>query len=124
MPDLASRALALCQASSSADWQAAYGHPVLDRRRFRGRATLSRHRLQGQRLARLWRHRQVYAWVSEDFNVAHNRPRTLYVSELVRHAARTLRRRTLPPPLATTLPTAAPTVSSLPAETLASLAQW
>ena len=27
MPNLASRALALCQARLSADWQAAYGHP-------------------------------------------------------------------------------------------------
>jgi hypothetical protein len=38
-----------------------------------------------------------YARVNEDFYVAHDRPKTLFVRELVKHAARTLRARTLLP---------------------------
>lgn len=120
VPNLASRALALCQARLSADWQAAYGHPVLlvesfvDPHLFRGTA----YKANG------WRALGVtagYARVSEDFYVAHDRPKTLFVRELVKHAARTLRHRTLPPTLSATLPPAAPAASSLPDETLNSL---
>lgn len=120
VPNLASRALALCQQRLSADWQAAYGHPILivesfvDTQLFRGTA----YKASG------WRALGAtagYARVSEDFYVAHDRPKTLFVRELVKHAARTLRRRTLPPALAATLPSAAPAASSLPHDTLTSL---
>jgi hypothetical protein len=120
VPNLASRALALCQARLSADWQAAYGHPILlvesfvDTQLFRGTA----YKANG------WRALGAtagYARVSEDFYVAHDRPKTLFVRELVKHAARTLRRRTLPPALAATLPPAVPAASSLPDETLTRL---
>jgi hypothetical protein len=97
--NLASRALALCTQRLSSDWQAAYGHPILivesfvDTQLFRGTA----YKANG------WRALGAtagYARVNEDFYVAHDRPKTLFVRELVKHAARTLRARTLPPLLA------------------------
>jgi hypothetical protein len=98
-PNLASRALAWCCQRLSADWQAAYGHPILivesfvDTQLFRGTA----YKAGG------WRPLGAtagYARVNEDFYVAHDRPKTLFARELVKHAARTLRARTLPPALA------------------------
>ena len=98
-PNLASRALALCLQRLSADWQSAYGHPILvvesfvDTQLFRGTA----YKASG------WRALGAtagYARVNEDFYVAHDRPKTLFVRELGKHAARTLRARTLPPRLA------------------------
>jgi hypothetical protein len=118
-PNLASRALALCLQRLSADWQAAYGHPILivesfvDTQLFRGTA----YKANG------WRALGAtagYARVNEDFYVAHDRPKTLFVRELVKHAARTLRARTLPPALATST-RAASQPCDLPADTLTSL---
>jgi hypothetical protein len=94
-PNLASRVLRLNVARLSADWQAAYGHPIVlvesfvDRQLFRGTA----YKAGG------WR---AVGWsagfkrVAEDFYELHERPKELYVRELVKHAARKLRGRHLP----------------------------
>lgn len=74
----------------SADWQAAYGHPILavvslvDAQRFRCTA----HKVAG------------YTRVSEDFYVVHGRPKTLYVRLLRTRAAQWLRQPQLPAALA------------------------
>jgi len=118
-PNLASRALALCCQRLSQDWQAAYGHPIwivesfVDTQLFRGTA----YKASG------WRALGAtagYARVNEDFYVAHDRPKTLFVRELVKHAARTLRARTLPPALAVHEQAAAGPCD-LPAQELTSL---
>jgi hypothetical protein len=97
-PNLASRALALNCARLSADWQAAYGHPIVvvesfvDTQLFRGTA----YKAGG------WRALGCTAGfqrVAEDFYVAHDRPKQLFVRELAKHATRHLRQRHLPPAL-------------------------
>jgi len=97
-PNLASRALALNQARLSQDWQEAYGHPILlvesfvDPQLFRGTA----YKAAG------WKalgYSAGFKRVAEDFYEAHDRPKQLYVRELVKHAARKLRQRHLPQPL-------------------------
>lgn len=94
-PNLASRALALNGARLSADWQAAYGHPIVlvesfvDTQLFGGTA----YKAAG------WQAVGVSAGfkrVAQDFYEAHDRPKQLYLRELVKHAARTLRQRHLP----------------------------
>lgn len=98
-PNLASRALALCCARLSDDWQAAYGHPLVavesfvDAQRFRGTA----YKAAGwQALGAT----AGFTRVSEDFYVAHDRPKTLYVRLLHKRAAQWLRRPQLPAALA------------------------
>ncbi len=97
-PNLASRVLALNQARLSSDWQEVYGHPILlvesfvDTQLFRGTAYKS----AGWRAVGL---SAGFKRVSEDFYEAHDRPKQLYARELVKHAARKLRQRQLPPPL-------------------------
>ena len=97
-PNLASRALALNLARLSADWQAAYGHPIVlaesfvDRQLFRGTA----YKAGGWQAVGLT---SGYKRVAEDFYELHERPKQLYVRELVKHAARKLRGRRLPEPL-------------------------
>lgn len=97
-PNLASRVLALNQARLSADWQEAYGHPILlvesfvDPQLFRGTAyKAAGWQALGQSAG--------FKRVAEDFYEAHDRPKRLFARELVRHAARKLRQRQLPPPL-------------------------
>jgi len=94
-PNLASRALALNLARLSQDWQQAYGHPIVlaesfvDTQLFRGTAyKASGWRAVGQSAG--------FKRVAEDFYEAHDRPKQLYVRELVKHAARKLRGRHLP----------------------------
>jgi len=99
LPNLASRALALCCARLSEDWQAAYGHPLLavesfvDAQLFRGTAYQAAgwHALGAT---------AGFTRVSEDFYVAHDRPKTLYVRLLHKRAAQWLRRPRLPEALA------------------------
>ena len=98
LPNLASRVLALNQARLSADWLAAYGHPILvvesfvDAQLFRGTA----YKAAGwQLLGRSAGFKRVAA----DFYEAHDQPKQLYARELVKHAARQLRQRQLPAPL-------------------------
>lgn len=99
LPNLASRALSLCCARLCADWQAAYGHPILavesfvDAQLFRGTA----YKAAGwQALG----HTAGFTRMSEDFYVAHDRPKTLYVRLLHKRAAQWLRRPRLPEALA------------------------
>jgi hypothetical protein len=99
LPNLATRALALCCQRLSADWQAAYGHPILavesfvDAQLFRGTA----YKAAGwQALGAT----AGYTRVSEDFYVVHDRPKTLYVRLLHKRAGQWLRRPQLPHTLA------------------------
>jgi hypothetical protein len=94
-PNLASRAMALNLARLSEDWQQAYGHPVVlaesfvDSQLFRGTA----YKASG------WREvgrSSGFKRVAQDFYEAHDRPKALYVREIVKHAARKLRQRQLP----------------------------
>lgn len=97
-PNLASRAMALNLARLSADWQRAYGHPLVlaesfvDQQLFRGTAyKASGWRAVGQSSG--------FKRVAQDFYVAHERPKQLYLRELVKHAGPKLRQRHLPPML-------------------------
>jgi hypothetical protein len=94
-PNLASRVLKLCLARLSADWQAAYAHPVLvaesfvDSQLFRGTCyKASGWTLLGQT--------QGYARSRQDYYVAHERPKQLWVRELSPVARTILRGRNLP----------------------------
>jgi hypothetical protein len=97
-PNLASRVLALNGARLSQDWQEAYGHPILlaesfvDAQLFRGTA----YKAAGWKALGL---SAGFKRVAGDFYEAHDRPKQLYVRELVKHAARKLRQRHLLPPL-------------------------
>jgi hypothetical protein len=98
-PNLASRGLALCTRRLSADWQAAYGHPIVvvesfvDRQLFHGTA----YKAAGWTLlgttAGFGRH-------AEDFYVRHDRPKQLWVRPLDPAGPAALRASTLPPHLA------------------------
>lgn len=94
-PNLASQAMALNLARLSQDWQAQYGHPIVlvesfvDLEWFRGTA----YKASG------WEAIGTTAGfkrVAQDFYEAHDRPKQLFVKELVKHAARGLRGRQLP----------------------------
>jgi len=94
-PNLASRALALNLARLSADWEQAYGHPVVlaesfvDSQLFRGTAyKASGWKAVGQSAG--------FKRVAEDFYESHERPKQLYLREITPHAARKLRQRHLP----------------------------
>ena len=94
-PNLATRVLALNLARLSADWERAYGHPILavesfvDGQLFRGTC----YRAQG------WTQlgeTQGYGRHAEDYYTAHDRPKQLWVRELVADARATLRAAALP----------------------------
>src|SRR5713226_283387 len=98
-PNLASRALALCSARLSQDWQKHYRHPVVllesfvDRQLFRGTA----YKAAG------WQALGVTAGcgrVMEDFYQRHERPKELWVRALDRRATAWLAAEVLPPSLA------------------------
>jgi len=99
LPNLATRALALCCARLSADWQTRWGHPIVavesfvDGQLFRGTAYKAAGwtRLDDTR---------GYARVAEDFYERHERPKQLWVRALEAKAFRALRATTLPPALA------------------------
>lgn len=97
-PNLASRAMGLNLARLAEDWQQVYGHPVVlaesfvDGQLFRGTAyKASGWRAVGQSAG--------FKRVAEDFYEMHDRPKQLYVRELIKHAVRKLRQRRLPEPL-------------------------
>ena len=99
LPNLASRALALCTARLSADWQARWGHPIVavesfvDGQLFRGTA----YKAAG------WRRLEDtsgYARVAEDFYERHDRPKQLWVRAFDHAKFRALRAAQLPPGLA------------------------
>ena len=97
-PNLGSRILRLTLERLSSDWQARYGHPILvvetfvDPEQFQGTVYTA----QGWQELGLTdghgRHRR-------DFYVAHNKPKRLFVRELVRNARRTLQAEHLKPAL-------------------------
>jgi hypothetical protein len=94
-PNLASRAMGLNLARLAADWQQAYGHPIVlaesfvDPQLFRGTAyKASGWKAAGQSAG--------FKRVAQDFYEAHERPKQLFLRELVKHAARKLRQRHLP----------------------------
>lgn len=96
LPNLASRAMKLCLARLCADWQAAWQHPVVlaesfvDPQLFRGTA----YKVSG------WVNPGVTAGFTRhaaDYYVAHDRPKQLWVRELVPRARRRLRAEKLPP---------------------------
>jgi hypothetical protein len=94
-PNLASRALSRCTARLAADWQRQYGHPVwvvesfVDRQRFRGTA----YRCAGwEAVGRT----AGFGRVAEDFYVAHERPKELWVKALHPEARTWLRAESLP----------------------------
>ena len=98
-PNLASHLMALNLQCLSADWQQEYGHPIVvvesfvDTQLFRGTS----YKATG------WTALGCTAGfkrVAQDFYEVHERPKQLYVRELVQHAARKLRQRQLPQELA------------------------
>jgi hypothetical protein len=99
LPNLASRALALCCTRLSQDWQARWGHPIVvvesfvDGQLFRGTA----YKAAG------WTRlddTSGFARVAEDFYERHDRPKQLWVRALEPQARRWLAAQTLPPSLA------------------------
>ena len=96
LPNLASRALKLCLVRLSRDWQSAWQHPVVlaesfvDPQRFRGTAYKVSGWVNPGATAGFARH-------AADYYVAHDRPKQLWVRELMPHARRKLRAEKLPP---------------------------
>jgi len=94
-PNLASRVLALCCKRLAADWQLAYGHPVLvaesfvDSQLFRGTC----YKAQGWELLGSTR---GSGRSRQDYYVAHDRPKQLWVRELCHGARAVLRAGRLP----------------------------
>jgi hypothetical protein len=99
LPNLASRVMKLCLARLTEDWRVVYGHEVLvaesfvDGQLFRGTSyKASGWTLLGQT--------QGYGRSREDYYVAHERPKQLWVRELRAGARTILRGRNLPQALA------------------------
>ena len=94
-PNLATRAMGLNLEGLSRDWQQKYGHPIVvvesfvDLEWFQGTA----YRATGWEAVGCT---AQFKRVREDFYQAHDRPKQLFVRELVKHAARGLRERELP----------------------------
>jgi len=98
-PNLASYVMGQCLQRLSEDWQEAYGHPILavesfvDTQLFRGTC----YKATGWQAVGCT---AGFKRVAQDFYQVHERPKQLFVRELVKHAARTLRARQLPAALA------------------------
>ena len=98
-PNLASYVMGQCLQRLSRDWQEVYGHPILavesfvDTQLFRGTC----YKATGWRAVGCT---AGFKRVAQDFYEVHERPKQLFVRELVKHAARTLRARQLPATLA------------------------
>lgn len=94
-PNLATRAMGLNLERLSADWEQKYGHPIVavesfvDVEWFQGTAYKS----TGWEAIGCT---ATFKRVAEDFYQAHDRPKQLFVRELVKHARRGLRARQLP----------------------------
>ncbi len=94
-PNLATRVLALNTARLSADWEHAYGHPILavesfvDSQLFRGTC----YKAQGWTLLGQTR---GFGRQAEDYYIAHDRPKQLWVRALQANAVETLRAEVLP----------------------------
>ncbi len=94
-PNLATRAMRLNLERLSSDWQQKYGHPIVavesfvDMEWFRGTA----YKAAGWKALGCT---AQFKRVQEDFYEAHQRPKQLFVRELIKHAVRGLRARQLP----------------------------
>lgn len=115
VPNLASRVMKLCLQRLSDDWLRVYGHAVLaaesfvDSQRFRGTCyKASGWTLLGQT--------QGYGRSRQDYYVAHDRPKQLWVRELRPGARTILRGRNLPTALKALEAGQVPTCSHRPAE--------
>ena len=115
IPNLASRTMKLCLGRLSADWQQAYDHPAMvaesfvDSQLFRGTCyKASGWTLLGQT--------QGYGRSRQDYYVAHQRPKQLWVRELQPGARTILRGRNLPQGLAKLEEQATPECSQTPTE--------
>jgi hypothetical protein len=97
-PNLGSRVLSLALDRLSSDWRARYGHPILvvetfvDPEQFQGTVYTA----QGWQELGLT---QGHGRHRRDFYVAHNKPKRLFVRELVRNARRSLQAEHLKPSL-------------------------
>ena len=98
-PNLASYVMGQCLGRLSEDWQQSYGHPILvvesfvDTQLFRG----SCYKATGWRAIGCT---AGFKRVAQDFYQVHERPKQLFVLEVAKHGARTLRARRLPEALA------------------------
>jgi len=98
-PNLASYVMGLNLKRLSRDWQEAYGHPILivesfvDLQLFRGTC----YKATGWKAIGCT---AGFKRVAEDFYQVHDRPKQLFVRELIKHAARKLRSRALPEEMA------------------------
>ena len=98
-PNLASHVMSQCLRRLSQDWQEAYGHPILvvesfvDTQLFRGTC----YKATGWQAIGCT---AGFKRVAQDFYQVHERPKQLFVRELLKHGARTLRARQLPEALA------------------------
>lgn len=121
LPNLASRALKLCLARLSGDWQAVWLHPVVlaesfvDPQLFRGTAYKVSGWVNPGATAGFARH-------AADYYVAHDRPKQLWMRELVPQARRKLRAEKLPPRWAAT-EAKVPPACRAPAKRLRSLTE-
>jgi Druantia protein DruA/DDE_Tnp_1-associated/Transposase DDE domain len=94
-PNLASYVMGQNLQRLSQDWQEAYGHPILavesfvDTQLFRGTS----YKATGWQAVGCT---AGFKRVAQDFYEVHDRPKQLFVRELAKHAARTLRGRELP----------------------------
>jgi hypothetical protein len=99
LPNLGSRVLRLTLDRLSADWQARYGHPVLvvetfvDPEQFQGTV----YRANGWREVGLT---DGWGRCRRDFYVQHDKPKRLFVREIVKNARRSLQAEHLKPALA------------------------
>jgi len=106
-PNLISRFMKLMLARLSVDWQARWGHPLalaesfVDPQRYRGTA----YKVSGwSKLG----HTAGWQRSAEDFYQKHDRPKQIWVRELVKQACQKLRAATLPPEWARVEANAAP----------------
>ncbi len=98
-PNLASRALSLCLKQLSADWQQAYGHPVVMVETFVDRQSYQATAYKASGWQPLG-YSSGFKRVVQDFYQRHDRPKELWVKELDRRAWQWLRAKQLPPHLA------------------------
>ncbi len=128
-PNLASRALSLCLKRLSADWQQAYGHPVVMVETFVDRQSYQATAYKASGWQPLG-YSSGFKRVVQDFYQRHDRPKELWVKELDRRAWQWLRAKQLPPHLAryekSTPPVCALKTEQMPSllERFAQVSEW
>jgi hypothetical protein len=128
-PNMASRALSLCLKGLWADWQQAYGHPVVMVETFVDRASYQATAYKASGWQPLG-YSSGFKRVVQDFYQRHDRPKELWMKELDRRAWRWLRAKQLPPHLAryekSTPPVCALKTEQMPSlfERFAQVSEW